>query len=105
MPRGVKNASTTVAAVNGVEEVDRLTPGFELSDDEAMTIEHEGRYKVITPRAVNFTSYEVKFIEGIGRTDDLTVANRLRDEFHYRVIDTHHPGQRIPVPEPLSEAT
>jgi hypothetical protein len=105
MPRGIKNASTTVAAVNGPEELDRLTPGFDLEDDDALTVEHEGRYRVITPRAVSFTAYGLKFTEGIGRTDDLDLAKRLEAEFHYRVIDTLKPNQRVPIPEPLSETT
>jgi hypothetical protein len=96
MPRGVKNASVTVDAVNGVE-YDRLTPGFEEEDSE-LTIDHEGRYKVVTPRAVNFSAYGVEFVQGIGRTDDLEVAKRLQDEFKYRVIDTKHPTERTPVP-------
>jgi hypothetical protein len=105
MPRGIKNASTTVQAVNGPEEMDRLTPGFDLEDEDALTLEHEGRYKVITPRAVNFTAYDVRFIEGIGRTDDLNLAKKLEAEFHYRVIDSQRPGQRIPIPEALPETT
>jgi len=104
MPRGIKNASTTVEAVNG-PEADRITPGFDLEDDEALTYEPVGRYKVITPRAVNFTAYGVRFTEGIGRTDDLAVAERLQAEFNYRVIDSLRPPQRVPIPEPLSEAT
>jgi hypothetical protein len=102
MPRGVKNAATTVEAVNG-PEYDRLTPGYE--DEEALTNEREGRYKVITPRAASFTAYEVRFIEGIGRTDDLAVAEKLKAEFNYKIIDTQKPGQRVPIPEPLPEIT
>lgn len=105
MPRGIKNASTTVQAVNGPEEMDRLTPGFDLEDDDALTQEHEGRYRVITPRAVSFTAYDVRFVEGVARTDDLALAKRLEAEFGYRVIDSQKPGQRVPIPEPLPETT
>jgi hypothetical protein len=105
MPRGVKNAATTVDAVNGVE-YDQETPGFDLEDDAAMTLEHDGRYKVITPRAVSFTAYDVRFVEGVGRTDDLATAERLKAEFKYRVIDTLKPQRTpTPIPEPLPEAT
>ena len=104
MPRGIKNASTTVEAVNG-PDYDRVTPGFDLEDDQNLTLEQEGRYKVITPRAVSFTAYDLKFIEGVARTDDLALAQRLEAEFKYRVIDTHKPGQRVPIPEPLPETT
>ena len=104
MPRGVANAAKTVEAVNGVE-YDRMTPGFDIDDDEA-TVVHQGRYKVVTPRAVNFTSYEVRFIEGIGHTDSEATAERLKAEFGYRVIDTLKPQRSpSPIPEPLPETT
>jgi len=103
MPRGVKNAATTVQAVNG-DEYDKLTPGFELEDEDLLTVEHDGRFKIITPRAVSFTAYDVRFVEGVGRTDDAHLAQRLKDEFHYKVIDTHRPQSGpTPVPEPLPE--
>lgn len=105
MPRGVKNASVTVEAVNQTAEADRLTPGFDLEDEQNLTLEQEGRYKVITPRAASFTAYELKFVEGVARTDDLATAERLKAEFGYRVIDTRMPGQRIPIPEPMPETT
>jgi hypothetical protein len=104
VPRGIANAAKTVEAVNGVE-YDRMTPGFDIEDEDA-TVVQEGRYKVVTPRAVSFTSYEVKFVEGIGRTDDAAVADKLRAEFGYRVIDTHKPMKTpMPIPEPLPETT
>lgn len=104
MPRGVKNAATTVEAVNG-PDYDRVTPGFDLEDAAALTLESEGRYKVITPRAVSFTAYDLKFTEGVARTDDLALAQKLEAEFSYRVIDTHRPNQRVPIPEPMPETT
>lgn len=104
MPRGIANAAKTVEAVNGVE-YDKLTPGFDVDDADA-TVVQEGRYKVVTPRAVNFTSYDVKFTEGIGRTDDIAVAERLNAEFGYKIIDTQKPMRGpTPIPEALPETT
>jgi hypothetical protein len=102
MPRGVAKAAQTVEAVNGPEN-DRLTPGFD-DEDELLTVDREGRYKVVTPRAVKFTAYGVNFVEGIGRTDDFELAQRLKAEFGYRVIDTQK-GERAPLPQPLPETT
>lgn len=106
MPRGIANAAKTVEAVNGVE-YDKMTPGFDVEDnDEDATVVHEGRYKVVTPRAVSFTSYDVRFIEGIGKTDDQAVAEKLHAEFGYKVIDTHKPLRGpTPIPEPLPDQT
>jgi hypothetical protein len=102
MPRAVTNAAKTVEAVNG-PEVDRMTPGFEDAEDGELTQEHEGRYRIVTPRAVSFTAYGVRFVEGIGRTDDLELAQRLKAEFSYKVVDSQRPGQRVPMPEPIPE--
>ena len=105
MPRGIKNVAETVDAVNGVE-YDRLTPGFDEDDGVDLTrLENEGRYKVVTPRAASFTAYGIKFIEGIGRTDDLALAEKFQAEFKYKIVDTLKPGQRTPVPEPLPETS
>jgi hypothetical protein len=102
MPRGVAKAAQTVEAVNGPDN-DRLTPGFD-DDDDALTVEHEGRYKIVTPRAVKFQAYGVNFVEGIGRTDDAEVAQRLKQEFGYKIVDTQK-GERAPLPQALPEGT
>lgn len=63
MPRAVANATKTIEAVNGVE-YDKPTDGYE--DDFLPTSEQTGRYKILTPRAHSFTSYGIRFVEGIG---------------------------------------
>ena len=85
MPRAVANATKTIEAVNGVE-YDKPTDGYD--EDFLPTSEQNGRYKILTPRAHSFTSYGIRFVEGIGRTDELLLANRLHQEFGYKVIDT-----------------
>lgn len=85
MPRAVANATKTIEAVNGVD-YDKPTDGFD--DDFIPTSEQTGRYKILTPRAHSFTSYGIRFVEGIGRTDELPLATRLHQEFGYKVVDT-----------------
>jgi hypothetical protein len=107
MPRAVAKAAQTVEAVNG-PEYDRATPEyFEEEEDVERTVELEGRYKIVTPLAVNFSCYGVEFRQGIGRTDDLDVANRIQAEFKYKVLDTQKtPVERVPVPaQALPEET
>lgn len=80
-------AQRTADAVNGIE-LDRITPGYD-SDDEGATRDPVGRFKLLTPVAASFTAFGVRFVEGVGRTDDETAARRLVLEFpSYRLIDT-----------------
>jgi hypothetical protein len=105
MPRAVAKAAQTVEAVNGAE-YDRPTPGYFDDEEENRTVETEGRYRIVTPLAANFNMYDVRFVEGVGRTDDLNVANRIQAEFKYKVFDTHKvPAERVTVPQALPEGT